>query len=327
MQSRAVIILILLAVLIVVCFKFSIHEKWQSNQIHKLESQLAGIRESIDTKTQQVKVDFYRNANDFASYANGIIIASKGGEGLGCPPNSVMSILEAYKQGYDAFRMNVCKTKDGVYVLSHDRNINKEARNIDGSEILEEILIEEHTLSELNQYDFGIKYGEDFAGLQIATFEDCVKTAAGCGMRLDIEWKFPNAEKEDFENIYKTIVTNGYSNKNWHWITDSKEGVDWFKSICDYVNIEIYIDSVDNINWELLEYASSPNHDVVVGYWRSGMDDDVIVELRKHNIIQNRGTAGSVEAMASDLEQGVTELECCFPYPREALMKYIEEGN
>lgn len=57
------------------------------------------------------------------------------------------------------------------------------------------------------------------------------------------------------------------------------------------------------------------------------MDDDVIVALRKHNIIQNRGTAGSVEAMASDLQQGVTELECCFPCPREALMKYIEEGN
>lgn len=77
-------------------------------------------------------------------------------------------------------------------------------------------------------------------------------------MKLDIEWKFPNAEKEDFENIYKTIVTNGYSNKNWHWITDSKEGVDWFKSICDFVNIEIYIASVDNIDWELLDYASSP---------------------------------------------------------------------
>ena len=79
--------------------------------------------------------------------------------------------------------------------------------------------------------------------------------------------------------------------------------------------------------WELLDYASSPNHDVVVGYWRSGIDDDVIVGLRKHNIIQNRGTAGAVEAMVSDLQQGVTELECCFPYPREVLMKYIEEGN
>ena len=187
-----------MTVLIVICIKFSIHEKWQSNQIHKLESQLSDIKEDMDA----------RNTNDFASNANGISIASKGGEGLGCPPNSVMSILEAHKQGYDAFRMNICKTKDGVYVLSHDRNINKEARNIDGSEIVEEILIEEHTLSELNQYDFGIKYGEDFAGLQIATFEDCIKAAAGCGMKLD------NAEKEDFENIYKTIVTNGYSNKN-----------------------------------------------------------------------------------------------------------------
>lgn len=160
--------------------------------------------------------------------------------------------------------MNICKTKDGVYLLSHDRNINKGARNNDGSEIVEEILIEEHALSELNQYDFGIKYGEDFAGLQIATFEDCIKAVAGCGMKLDIEWKFPNAEKEDFENIYKTIVTNGNSNKDWHRITNRREGVDWFKSICDYVNIEIYIYSVDNIDWELLDYASSPNHDVVV---------------------------------------------------------------
>lgn len=31
------------------------------------------------------------------------------------------------------------------------------------------------------------------------------------------------------------------------------------------------------------------------------MDDDVIVGLRKHDIIQNRGTAGSVEAMVPDL--------------------------
>ena len=53
----------------------------------------------------------------------------------------------------------------------------------------------------------------------------------------------------------------------------------------------------------------------------------MIVGLRKHNIIQNRGTADAVEAMVSDLQQGVTELECCFPYPREVLMKYIEEGN
>ena len=48
-------------------------------------------------RQQQAEVNFYRNTNDFASNANGISIASKGGEGLGCPPNSVMSILEAHK--------------------------------------------------------------------------------------------------------------------------------------------------------------------------------------------------------------------------------------
>ena len=190
-----------------------------------------------------------------------------------------------------------------------------------------EVLIYEHTLDELNQYDYGIKYGKEFAGLQITTFEECIKAAARCGMKLDIEWKYPDAEKEDFENIYEIIITNGYSNENWHWITGNKEGVDWFKSICDFVDIEIYIPSADNIDWELLDYAASPNHDVIVGYWISDMDADTIIELRKRNIVQNRGTAGSVEAMIWDLEHGVTELECCFPYPKEALRKYIEEGN
>lgn len=67
MQSRAAIILILLTVLIVICIKFSIHEKWQSNQIHKLESQLSDIKEDMDANTQQAEVNFYRNTNDFAS--------------------------------------------------------------------------------------------------------------------------------------------------------------------------------------------------------------------------------------------------------------------
>lgn len=74
----------------------------------------------------------------------------------GYPPNSVMSILEAHTQGDGPFRINVCKAKDGVYVLSHDRNTYKEARNIDSSKIVDEILIEEHAFSELKQYDYGI---------------------------------------------------------------------------------------------------------------------------------------------------------------------------
>ena len=56
--------MILLTVLLIVCFKFSIHEKWQSNQIHKLESELVDIKEDMDAKNQQAEVDSYRNDNE-----------------------------------------------------------------------------------------------------------------------------------------------------------------------------------------------------------------------------------------------------------------------
>ena len=329
--------------------KYVLHEKWQSNQLKIINNKLESIEERYEDIAINISeyeeivdklIDLQKDIEDIryamdnlqddglmSSYPNGITIASKCGEGLGCPPNSEISVLEAKKQGYDVFRINLCKTKDGVYVLSHDNSINREAREKDGTEIVDEIIISEHTYDELNCYDYGIKYGEEYGGLGMSTFEDCVKLAAKCGLKLDIEWKFPEASKEDFESIYEIIVTNGYSNKNWHWITYKYEGVDWFKEICDYVDIEVLI-STEHPNWELIEYAQSPNHNVIVGYWESGINKDVILELRKHNVIQNRGTAGSVEAMISDFEHGVTELECCFPYPRKELLDYLyKEGK
>ncbi|WP_175456515.1 glycerophosphodiester phosphodiesterase [Oribacterium sp. KHPX15] len=172
---------------------------------------------------------------------NGITITSKGGEGLGCPPNSEISAIYAFNNGYDGYRINICKTKDGILVCSHDASINSIARNKDGTEIKEAIIISEHTLREINAYDFGIKYGEEYSGLTITTFKDMVAKTAKLGLKLDIEWKYPDPKKEDFEYIYNVISKNGYSNKNWHWIGYNKMYLDWFKEICDYVDEEVLI--------------------------------------------------------------------------------------
>ncbi|SEA56670.1 hypothetical protein SAMN05216349_11722 [Oribacterium sp. KHPX15] len=71
----------------------------------------------------------------------------------------------------------------------------------------------------------------------------------------------------------------------------------------------------------------SANHDVIVGYWESEIEDEYIIRLHKLNIKQKRGTAGNTDALIEDIESGVTELEACFKNPKEALVEYALKYN
>lgn len=117
------------------------------------------------------------------------------------------------------------------------------------------------------------------------------------------------------------ISKNGNSNKKWHWIGYEKKYFDWFRDVCDYVDVEVLINP-SNIDWDLVNYAISPNHDVIVGYWQSRIGEEDIARLHKLNIKQNRGTAANIEALIADIESRVTELEACFSNPKEALIEY-----
>ena len=260
---------------------------------------------------------------EFQHYKNGITIMSKAGEGLGVPPQSLISVKEAFKNLYDGYRINVCKTSDGYYVCSHDRSINSIARNSDNTQISATINIDEHTLAELNQYDYGIQYGVAFAGTKITLFSDTVALCAKLGLKLDIEWKYPEMTETDVEAVYDAIVTNGYSNKNWHWIAKNTIEVGYFKNVCDYVDIEVLVSSASvNYYLPLINEAKSDNHDVIVGYSDGNYNEENIIKLRKLNVIQNRGIATNLSQMIAQIESGVTELECNFYNPKQAMIDY-----
>ena len=256
-------------------------------------------------------------------YRNGISVISKQGEGLGVPPQSLVSIKEAFKNLYDGYRINICKTSDGYYVLSHDRSINSVAKNPDNTDISTTINIDEHTLAELNEYDYGIRYGTQFAGMKITQLDDAVALCAKLGMKVNLEWKFPTMTSDDAESMYDAMVTNGFSNKNWRWIATNTAEIDYFKSVCDYVDIAVLITTA-SISYYLptIEYAMSSKHDVVVGYSDGNLTDAQVIQLRKLNVTQNRGTATNISQMIAQIESGVTEIECNFYNPKKALIEY-----
>lgn len=103
------------------------------------------------------------------------------------PKSSIISFEKAIIQGFNAIELHVQMTTDGIPVVLHQQNINGVARNPDGTEISQTVSVSGSTLEQLNQYDFGILYGQKYAGTKILTLEQALKFCKDKGVYTFIE--------------------------------------------------------------------------------------------------------------------------------------------
>lgn len=132
------------------------------------------------------------------------------------PPDSVYSIKMTAENQYDIIRFSAVKTTDDKYVAVHDVYINDLATNPDGSAISSTIYTADCSLAELNNYDWGLKFGQQYAGLQVPMLEDCVKYATMYGLAVAIDFKFVPTDA-DIDNI--SAMLSKYSQLNAILIT------------------------------------------------------------------------------------------------------------
>lgn len=110
------------------------------------------------------------------------------------PENTMLSFEKAIELGVDLIEFDVNITLDGVPVVIHDCTIDRTSDHTGA--------VREYTLAELKTFDFGSKFGTEFAGLQIPTLEEVLTLAA----------KYPtlllNVEIKDmtYETVDKTIA-------------------------------------------------------------------------------------------------------------------------
>ena len=118
------------------------------------------------------------------------------------PPNSKYAIKATAENQYDKIRFSVNKTSDGYYVCVHDVTINNLAVNTDGTAISGSVSVTESTLAQLNNYDWGLKYGAEYAGLHVPELEDCIAWATEYGLTIALDIKFSeNVTDADVDNI------------------------------------------------------------------------------------------------------------------------------
>ncbi len=124
------------------------------------------------------------------------IIAHRGAKAC-APQNTLPSFERAVKDGADGFETDVHLTKDGVLVICHNYNID-ETSNGTG-------YIENLTLAELREFDFGAWYGDDFAGTRIPTLDEFLTLAKEADVKvLNIELKRPPSRLK--EMVEKTLA-------------------------------------------------------------------------------------------------------------------------
>ena len=114
------------------------------------------------------------------------------------PENSMPAYGAAVAMGADEIEFDLWPTKDGEIVSCHDRNLDRVSTGT-GQLI-------DHTLSELEELDFGIKFGEKFKGLRILKFEDILKKFS-CQVIMNIHIKPVSYEEPYPEDMMKKIIS------------------------------------------------------------------------------------------------------------------------
>ncbi len=110
------------------------------------------------------------------------------------PENTMISFEKAIALGVDLIEFDVNITADGVPVVIHDCTIDRTSDHTGA--------VRDYTLAQLKTFDFGCKFGEEFAGTQIPTLEEVLTLAS----------KYPqlllNVEIKDmtYETVDKTIA-------------------------------------------------------------------------------------------------------------------------
>lgn len=125
------------------------------------------------------------------------------------PYNNLVGIENAKNYGYDFVRVSVRFTSDCVPVLSHNASINSIARNPDGTQISSTINVADHTLSELNEYDYGIQYGSAYTGMKITELEDALTLCKKLGMFCIIEVWVTEITNDEIDALFDAIVKTG----------------------------------------------------------------------------------------------------------------------
>ena len=248
-------------------------------------SENTGFAINMTGKTVKQRIEEVAEGAIFSSVPNIIWQAREVGSG-GYPPFSKDYVKLSASNQFDRVIVYVRITTDGYYVSIHDDTINNEARNPDGTTISGTISSNGQSLATLNSYDWGIKYGSQYAGMGVPMVEDVMKWAAWYNLGLTVHFSY-GFNQTDAENIFDMAAKYGLID---NLIVLSSGGLqfsrtDYFKALDDRISYYFgctYADFQTNLT-TIKGYLTSRNSVYVQPYPWGTIADDTYRQLATRN--------------------------------------------
>jgi glycerophosphoryl diester phosphodiesterase len=196
--------------------------------------------------------------------------------------------------GADEIEFDIWPTKDGAIVSCHDATLER-VSNGTGK-------IYEHTLDELLELDFGVKFGETFKELRIPTFEDILKKLGGQTI-MNVHVK-PLGEHYDPQIMKKIVdlVRKYDCARHVYFMIEKDDDVALFKSYAPEIAICLGHDWTRP--WDLVDRAIKVGADKVQ-FFCEYINKEMIDKAHANGIICNYFYCDTVEKANYFLDMGI----------------------
>jgi len=212
------------------------------------------------------------------------------------PENSMPAFGAAIALGAEEIEFDLWPTKDAEIVSCHDRELERVSTG--------KGLITDHTLAELEQLDFGIKFSEKFEGLRVVKFEDILKKFS-CHVIMNIHIK-PLSYTEPYpEEIMKKIIAmiRKYDcEKHCYLMLETDLQIQQFKAYAP--DIPICVGHLEDRPWEIVDRAITYGCEKVQ-LFKPYFTQEMIDKAHANNVICNIFWSDDIEETQEFLRMGI----------------------
>ena len=212
------------------------------------------------------------------------------------PENSMPAFGAAVALGAEEIEFDLWPTADGEIVSCHDRRLERVSTGTG--------LITDHTLAELLEYDFGIKFGEKFAGLRIVKFEDILKKFSR-QVIMNVHVKPLTSDKPYPEESMKKIVAliRKYdAQQHVYFMLETDVQIDQFKAHAP--DIAICVAHIKARPWGIVDRAIEHGCQKVQ-FFKPYLNKEMIDKAHEHGIICNVFWSDDPKETKEFLELGI----------------------
>jgi len=210
------------------------------------------------------------------------------------PENSMPAFGAAVGMGADEIELDIWPTADGEIVSCHDPMLDR-VSNGTGK-------IYEHTYEELKKLDFGVKFGEKFAGLRIPLFEEVLQRFGGQTiMNVHVKPTGPHYDPYVMKKIVG-LVRKYDCTKHVYFMIEVDDDIKMFKEYAPDIHICVGHDFTRN--WAIVDRAIELGARKVQ-LFKPYFNQEMIDKAHAHGIICNIFYADDPEEACRYLDMGI----------------------